>query len=95
MVDAFWAPLQWLCDPGRQRLATVCFRGEPLQRPAIDLLGAGRTVLWGITYRLVCQFLQILGIAPTPLKGRLSGEKAPPCAKGKTRLKMTIPFSFN
>jgi len=74
VVDAFWSPLEALCDPARQRLATVLFRGETLQRPAIELLGAGETVLWGITYRLVAQFLQILGFSLTPPQG---GESAP------------------
>lgn len=66
VVDAFWAPLETLCDPARQRLATVHFRGEPLQRPAIELRGAEGTVLWGITYRLVAQFLQILDLPYRP-----------------------------
>ena len=64
IADVLWVPLQLLGDPGRHRLTTVFFRGERLQRPAIDLRGPDRTVLWGITYRLVCQFLQILGLAP-------------------------------
>lgn len=63
IANTFWIPLQILGDPGRHRLMTVYFRGESLQRPAIDLLGPGGTVLWGITYRLSCQFLQILGIS--------------------------------
>jgi 8-oxo-dGTP pyrophosphatase MutT (NUDIX family) len=62
IADVFWAPLQLLSDPDRHRLMTVFFRGERLQRPAIDLRGPEGTVLWGITYRLICQFLQILGI---------------------------------
>jgi hypothetical protein len=45
-------------------VTTVVFKGEQFQRPAIDLRGPDRTVLWGITYRLVCQFLQILGHEP-------------------------------
>ena len=61
---AFWVPLVDLADPARQRLHYVMFRGEQLERPAIDLLGPGRTVLWGITYRLVSSFMQLTG---TPL----------------------------
>ena len=68
VAEVFWVPLQTLIDPRRHRLTTVLFRGERLQRPAIDLRGPGRTVLWGITYRLVCQFLQILGREPIPLE---------------------------
>jgi len=75
VVDAFWVPLQALCDPGRQRLATVHFRGTELQRPAIDLRGAEQTVLWGITYRLTSQFLQILGHAPLPSQADERGSR--------------------
>jgi hypothetical protein len=36
--------------------------------PAIDLLGPGRPVLWGITYRFVTQLVAFLGhqIPPMP-----------------------------
>lgn len=69
VVETFWVPLQHLCDPCRHRSTTVNFRGETLVRPAIDLLGPGRTVLWGITYRLTAQFLSLLGrpLPDTPL----------------------------
>jgi len=64
VAEVFWVPLRTLADPRRHRQTTVFFRGEKLQRPAIDLRGPDRTVLWGITYRLVCQFLQILRREP-------------------------------
>lgn len=66
----FWVPLADLTDPERQRLHYVMFRSEQLERPAIDLLGPGRTVLWGITYRLVSHFMQLNGaplLPPTPI----------------------------
>jgi hypothetical protein len=50
-------------------MMTVYFHGERLQRPAIDLRGPGGTVLWGITYRLICRFLQILGLETRPQGG--------------------------
>ena len=59
--DAFWFPLQDLVDPVRHVDVPVNFRDLQLVRPAICLLGPERTVLWGITYRLVCQFLRLLG----------------------------------
>ena len=67
--ETFWVPLADLADPKRQRLHYVMFRGEQLERPAIDLLGPGRTVLWGITYRLVSHFMQLAGspLPPTPI----------------------------
>lgn len=65
----FWVPLTDLANPERQRMHCVMFRGEQLKRPAIDLLGPDRTVLWGITYRLVSHFMGLTGIPlpPTPI----------------------------
>lgn len=67
--ETFWVPLSTLADPNRQRLHYVIFRGEQLERPAIDLLGPGRTLLWGMTYRLVSHFMQLAGfhLPPTPI----------------------------
>lgn len=67
--QTFWVPFANLSDPNRQRQHYVTFRGEQLERPAIDLLGPGRTVLWGITYRLVSHFMQLAGspLPPTPI----------------------------
>lgn len=67
--ETFWVPLSTLADPEQQRLHHVRFRGEELERPAIDLLGPGRTVLWGITYRLVSHFMLLAGtpLPPTPI----------------------------
>jgi 8-oxo-dGTP pyrophosphatase MutT (NUDIX family) len=60
VTRAFWIPLPILRDPARHIETLVHFGGKPLTRPAIDLLGPGETVLWGITYRLVRQFLDRL-----------------------------------
>jgi hypothetical protein len=46
--------------PQRHVLAPVRFGGELLERPAIRLPVAGKPVLWGITYRLVMEFLRLL-----------------------------------
>lgn len=62
--DAFWVPLSELADPARHACATVRFGGEEFRRPAITLATAGKPVLWGITYRLVMQFLERLGLTP-------------------------------
>jgi 8-oxo-dGTP pyrophosphatase MutT (NUDIX family) len=61
VAEAFWFPLEDLLDPQRHIEATVHFGGRILSRPAIRLLNPGLTVLWGITYRLVIQFLYVLG----------------------------------
>lgn len=57
--DAFWYRYDQLWEPERQLLATVQFGGRPLRSPAIRL-DPQRPVLWGITYRLVGQFRQIV-----------------------------------
>jgi 8-oxo-dGTP pyrophosphatase MutT (NUDIX family) len=58
--DVFWVSLGELFNPLRHGEAPVRFRGEALARPAIHLPQPGKPVLWGLTYRLVMQFLQLL-----------------------------------
>jgi 8-oxo-dGTP pyrophosphatase MutT (NUDIX family) len=62
--DFFWVPLAELADPARHVTATVRFGGETLERPAIRLPVEGKPLLWGITYRLVMQFLEVAGSSP-------------------------------
>jgi 8-oxo-dGTP pyrophosphatase MutT (NUDIX family) len=62
----FWVALRTLADPERQRRHVIIFRGEELERPAIDLLGPEKTLLWGITYRLVSRFMKIAGVPLLP-----------------------------
>lgn len=58
--STFWSPLETLREPARSIEAQVRFGGEALVRPAIRVLEPGETVLWGITYRLTIQFLEVL-----------------------------------
>jgi 8-oxo-dGTP pyrophosphatase MutT (NUDIX family) len=58
--DIFWVPLEELRDPARHVEAPVRFDGRTLIRPAIRLPQPGKPVLWGITYRLVMEFLDLL-----------------------------------
>ncbi|MDA8414431.1 MAG: CoA pyrophosphatase [Desulfobacteraceae bacterium] len=58
--DVFWVRLSDIRDPQRHRLATVGFSGRSLEVPAIILPQADKPVLWGLTYRLVMQFLEII-----------------------------------
>jgi 8-oxo-dGTP pyrophosphatase MutT (NUDIX family) len=59
--EAFWLPFTDLVDPGRHGEKTFRFGGEVSAHPAIRVLGEGRPWLWGITYRLVSQFLDAMG----------------------------------
>jgi 8-oxo-dGTP pyrophosphatase MutT (NUDIX family) len=58
--DAFWVPLTTLAAPERQITAQVSFGGETHSRPAVLLPQTDKPVLWGLTYRMVQQFLQLL-----------------------------------
>jgi 8-oxo-dGTP pyrophosphatase MutT (NUDIX family) len=58
--DVFWVRLSDICNPERHQMATVGFSGRSLEVPAIILPRIGKPVLWGITYRLVMQFLEII-----------------------------------
>jgi 8-oxo-dGTP pyrophosphatase MutT (NUDIX family) len=58
--DVFWARLSDIRDPARHQTATVGFSGRSLEVPAIILPQPDKPVLWGITYRLVMQFLEII-----------------------------------
>lgn len=58
--DVFWARLSDIRDPARHQTATVGFSGRSLEVPAIILTQPDKPVLWGITYRLVMQFLEII-----------------------------------
>jgi 8-oxo-dGTP pyrophosphatase MutT (NUDIX family) len=58
--DAFWVPLRKLLDPARHGEATVRYGAEAMTRPAIRLPQPDKPVLWGLTYRLVMQFLEIV-----------------------------------
>jgi 8-oxo-dGTP pyrophosphatase MutT (NUDIX family) len=60
----FWVPLDLLLDPGQHKTARVDFSGKTLNTPSILLPKQQNTPLWGITYRLVLQFLAILGHDP-------------------------------
>ena len=60
--DAFWVNLTDLADQRRHITTEVHFRGSSTVTPAIRLPQPGKPVLWGITYRLVMQFLGIHGL---------------------------------
>lgn len=58
--DVFWVKLSDLRDPKRHLLSSVAFDEKLFEVPAINLPVENKPVLWGITYRLVMQFLSIL-----------------------------------
>ena len=59
--DAFWVSLGDLVDPRRRGLHDFDFAGDRFQGPCINLPVPGKPVLWGLTHRLVMEFLHIIG----------------------------------
>ena len=59
--ELFWVTLSELRDPARHVLTGVAFHEKRFEVPAIRLPVDDKPVLWGITYRLVMQFLAVLG----------------------------------
>lgn len=58
--DVFWTSLSDLRDSSRHILAEVAFDDRRLEVQAIRLPCEGKPVLWGITYRLLMQFIELL-----------------------------------
>lgn len=58
--DLFWVTLSDLRDPARHLPSSVAFDDRRFEVPAIRLPVDDKPVLWGITYRLVMQFLGLL-----------------------------------
>jgi 8-oxo-dGTP pyrophosphatase MutT (NUDIX family) len=58
--DLFWVTLSDLCDSGRHLPSRVAFGEKWFEVSAIKLPVDNKPVLWGITYRLVMQFLHLL-----------------------------------
>ncbi len=56
--EAFWVPLNDLRDPARHGEAAVHFGDREFTRPAFRLPQGDKPPLWGLTYRLVLQFLE-------------------------------------
>jgi 8-oxo-dGTP pyrophosphatase MutT (NUDIX family) len=59
--EAVWAPLSLLRDPSRHSLRPVPGQPPEVRFPCIDLNGVP---LWGFTYRLIADWLQL--VPPTP-----------------------------
>lgn len=58
--DVFWVKLSDIITPEFHQTAQVDFSGSKLTVPAIVLPQSNKPVLWGLTYRLVMQFLDIV-----------------------------------
>ncbi len=54
---AFWVGADQLRDPGNRTQYRLRRRGEEQAFPALDLLGPGRPLLWGLTFRIARQLV--------------------------------------
>ena len=66
VVQAFWFPLASLRDPERQVAYSVTL-GDRLHFPGILVGDPERHVVWGLTYRFLEAFFEIIG---RPLRNR-------------------------
>jgi 8-oxo-dGTP pyrophosphatase MutT (NUDIX family) len=58
--DTCWAALDELAAAQSHMISKVTFGGERFEAPAIQLAWTGSPVLWGLTYRLTLQFLEMM-----------------------------------
>ena len=61
--DSFWVPLAVLLEPERNERARFSYRGAKRTHPVIQLPEWSPRPLWGITYRLVQNFLQLFDLS--------------------------------
>ena len=59
--EAFWVPLADLADPQRRITAKIRFCDRSVTTPALILPQHDKPLLWGMTYRMVSEFLEIAG----------------------------------
>ena len=62
----WWIPLSRFLEPARHRHVTFTYRNERRARPVIDLVEPEYPFLWGITYRMVEQFFDLMN-KPLPV----------------------------
>jgi 8-oxo-dGTP pyrophosphatase MutT (NUDIX family) len=77
--DAFWVPLVLMEESERHVVTTVEFRDVRAPFPALRLLPSHRPVLWGLTYRLVMQFFEVMGVR---VAAAADDPESPPGARG-------------
>ena len=61
VTNYWWIPLSRFLEPERHRHVTFTYRNKHRARPVIDLVEPEYPFLWGITYRIVEQFFDLLG----------------------------------
>lgn len=70
--DVFWIRLSDLRDSQRHILADVTFDDERMKAPAIRLPGDNKPALWGITYRLLMEFIELIECIDLPPQSQIA-----------------------
>lgn len=65
VVKLFWVPIRTLLDPQRNQQLTFFYRGRNRNHPGINLSEWSDRPLWGITYRLLDNFLNLFDLSFT------------------------------
>lgn len=60
VYDTYWADLDDLVTAERHTVSRVSFGGERFDAAGIQLSWPGSPLLWGLTYRLTMQFLDVI-----------------------------------
>jgi 8-oxo-dGTP pyrophosphatase MutT (NUDIX family) len=60
ITNYWWVPLSRFLEPERHRHVTFTYRNKHRARPVIDLVEPEYPFLWGITYRMIEQFFNLL-----------------------------------
>jgi len=59
--DVFWLTIEELIDPKRRGMHEFTFAGDRFESPCVRLPYDDKPVLWGLTYRLLTEFLEKIG----------------------------------
>lgn len=60
--DVFWLTIVELTDPNRHGAHQFTFAGDLFESPCIQLPFEDKPVLWGLTYRILSEFLEKTGM---------------------------------
>lgn len=60
--DVFWLTIEELTDPNRHGAHLFTFAGDLFESPCIQLPFEDKPVLWGLTYRILSEFLEKTGM---------------------------------
>lgn len=60
VADAVWVPLRYLGDPAN--VEPYVFHLDPMRREFPSFRYDGKYIIWGLTYRIVSDFMRVFGV---------------------------------